>query len=98
MFATLSRYNENDEAEYWGDVDRFKFRITITMEERLALKRQEEEDTLGGSSSGIVRAHIQQFGGGSSRPTAGGSWAPTNREQKPRLPPRPTMRKPRPTP
>jgi len=58
MFATLSRYNENDEAEYWGDVDRFKFRITITMEERLALKRQEEEDTLGGSSSGIVRAHI----------------------------------------
>jgi len=42
------------------------------------LKRKKEEDVLGGSSSSIVRAHIQQFGGGSSRPRVGGSWDPTN--------------------
>jgi len=48
------------------------------MEARVALKRkqkQEKEDALGDSSSGIIRDGIQQFVGGSSRPMAGGSRA-----------------------
>ena len=53
------------------------------MEARVALKRkqkQEKEDALGDSSSGIIRDGIQQFVGGSSRPMAGGSRAPMNRD------------------